>query len=70
MNTHPSNATRDILKLLSPKYDLTAIPKTELVDIMELLFQEYNQCRHELSTATLDIWNCIKRVAEEIVRRK
>ena len=70
MSTKPSNATRDIIKLLSPKYDLTAIPETELADIMKELCTEYSQCRQEISTATLDVWNCIIRVATEIVTRK
>ena len=58
------------IKLLNKDYDLRKVHDLELAQIMQELCGEYDMCRHELSTATLDVWNCIIRVAEEIVKRK
>jgi len=60
---------KDTIALLNKDYDLSGDTDLELARIMERLCSEYQMCRNTISTATLDVWNCIVRVAEEIVRR-
>ena len=57
------------LRLLSEEYDLTSVDDTELATIMKEMCETYIMCRHELSTATLEVWGCIERVSKEIARR-
>jgi len=60
---------KDSVALLNKDYDLSGDTDLELARIMERLCSEYQMCRNTISTATLDVWNCIVRVAEEIVIR-
>ena len=61
---------RDKIALLSKNHDLFSDTDLELSFIMERLCSEYQMCRNTISTATLDVWECIVRVAKEIVRRE
>ena len=56
--------------LLNEDYDLSMDSDIDLVETMKQLCDEYEMCRNSISTATCEVWNCIVRVAEEIVRRK
>lgn len=58
-----------MVKLLNKDYDLRGISEEEITRIMQELCETYDMCRTELSTATLDVWACIVRVAKEIARR-
>ncbi len=60
---------KDTVALLNKDYDLSGDTDLELARIMERLCSEYQMCRNVLSSATLDVWNCIVRVAKEIARR-
>ena len=60
---------KDTVALLNKDYDLSGDTDLELARIMERLCSEYQMCRNTLSSATLDVWNCIVRVAKEIARR-
>jgi len=60
---------KDTVALLNEDYDLSGDTDLELARIMERLCSEYQMCRNTISTATLDVWNCIVRVAKEIARR-
>lgn len=57
------------IRLLSKEYDLTIVDETELATILKEMCERYIMCRHEISTATLDAWECIERTSKEIVRR-
>jgi len=61
---------KDTVALLNKDYDLSGDTDLELARIMERLCSEYQMCRNTISTATLDVWNCIVRVAKEILRRE
>ena len=58
-----------MIRVLNPDYDLTSESDLELAETMKELCEVYIMCRHEISTATCDVWASIVRVAEEIVRR-
>jgi len=60
---------KDTVALLNKDHDLSGDTDLELARIMERLCSEYQMCRNTISTATLDVWNCIVRVAKEILRR-
>jgi len=51
-------------------YDLTQDSDLELATTLKRLCSEYKMCRYCLSTATLDVWHSIVRVAKEIVKRE
>jgi len=57
-------------QMLNPKYDLKMISNEELAEIMRQLCDNYDMCYHDISTATLDVWASIIRVAKEIVDRE
>ena len=61
---------KDTVALLNEDHDLAGDSDLELAHIMERLCNEYQMCRSTLSTATLDVWNCIVRVAKEILKRE
>lgn len=61
---------KDTVAILNPNHDLSGDSDVELAHIMERLCNEYQMCRCTLSTATLDVWNCIVRVAKEILKRE
>ncbi|RLG68596.1 MAG: hypothetical protein DRO11_08865 [Methanobacteriota archaeon] len=58
-----------MIRVLNPNYDLSQESDLELAETMKELCETYVMCRHEISTATCDVWASIVRVAEEIVRR-
>lgn len=47
------------IRILSKEFDLTSTDDTELATILQELSGTYIMCRHELSTATLDVWAAI-----------
>jgi len=57
------------IALLNKDYDLSTDSDIDLVKIMKRLCDEYEMCRNSMSTATCKVWDCIVRVAEEIMRR-
>ena len=59
-----------MIRMLNADYDLTSISDLELTDIMGKLCSDYAMCRAEMSTATLEVWANIIRVAEELIKRK
>jgi len=65
-----SSDETDRLALLSKNYELSTDSDLELAMIMRTLCNEYVPCRCYLSPATSEVWDCIVRVAKEIVRRK
>ena len=64
-----SNEKADKIAVLSEDYDLTVDSDLELAQTMKRLCGEYEMCYYTLSTAICEVWDCIVRVAEEIVRR-
>ena len=64
-----SNEKTDKIAVLNPDYDLSADSDLELVQTMKRLCSEYEMCYYTVSTAICEVWGCIVRVAEEIVRR-
>ena len=65
-----SNEKTDKIAVLNPDYDLSADSDLELAQTMKRLCSEYEMCRYTISTATPEVWDCIVRVAKEIVRRE
>ena len=65
MNKEKSNK----IPVLNPDYDLSVDSDLELVQTMKRLCSEYEMCYYTISTAICEVWDCIIRVAEEIVRR-
>ncbi|MBP2029363.1 hypothetical protein J2755_000283 [Methanohalophilus levihalophilus] len=59
----------ETVKTLRPDFDLRYIDNGQLADTMRDLCESYDQCYHEMSTATGTVWESIERVAKEIVRR-
>ena len=59
----------DKIVVLSKDYDLSQGSDLELVATLKKLCDEYEMCRYCLSTATLDVWHGIVRVAKEIIKR-
>ena len=64
-----SNEKADKIPVLSEDYDLSVDSDLELTQTMKRLCSEYEMCYYTLSTAICEVWDCIVRVAEEIVRR-
>ena len=64
-----SNEKTDKIAVLNPDYDLSADSDLELAQTMKRLCSEYEMCYYTVSTAICEVWDCIVRVAEEIVRR-
>ncbi|RKY40693.1 MAG: hypothetical protein DRP85_08160 [Candidatus Makaraimicrobium thalassicum] len=60
----------DKIAVLSEDYDLSQDSDLELAATLKRLCSEYEMCRYCLSTATLDVWHGIVRVAKEIVKRE
>jgi len=60
----------DKIAVLSGDYDLSQDSDLELATTLKRLCSEYEMCRYCLSTATLDVWHGIVRVAKEIVKRE
>ena len=60
---------KDKIPVLNPDYDLSADSDLELAQTMKQLCSEYEMCYYTVSTAICEVWDCIVRVAEEIVRR-
>lgn len=58
------------IRMLNKEYDLSQDDDYEIANIMEKLCSDYQMCRNEISTATLDVWDRIEHVSEEILRRK
>jgi len=65
-----SKEKADKIPVLNPDYDLSRDSDLELAAILKKLCNEYEMCRYCLSTATLDVWYGIVRVAKEIVKRE
>jgi len=65
-----SEKKADKIAVLSEDYDLTQDSDLELATTLKRLCGEYEMCRYCLSTATLDVWHSIVRVAKEIVKRE
>ena len=63
------NKEKDKIPVLNPDYDLSADSDLELVQTMKRLCTEYEMCYYTISTAICEVWDCIVRVAQEIVRR-
>jgi len=64
-----SKEKADKIPVLSEDYDLSLDSDLELVQTMKRLCGEYEMCYYTVSTAICEVWDCIVRVAEEIVRR-
>ena len=60
---------KDKIPVLNPDYDLSVDSDLELAQTMKRLCSEYEMCYYTISTAICEVWDCIVRVAEEIVRR-
>ena len=58
------------IKILNKDYDLTCICDVELANIMQTQCEVYDMAYTEMSTARLEVWAAVVRIAEEIVRRK
>ena len=58
------------IPILNKDYDLRIISDIELANIMEKQCNIYDMAYHEMSTAILEVWVSVVRIAEEIVRRK
>ena len=65
-----SEEKADKIAVLSEDYDLSQDSDLELATTLKRLCSEYEMCRYCLSTATLDVWHGIVRVAKEIVKRE
>ncbi len=65
-----SKEKADKIAVLNKDYDLSVDSDLELARTMKRLCSEYEMCRYCLSTATLDVWHGIVRVAKEIVKRE
>ena len=65
MNKEKSNK----IPVLNQNYDLSADSDLELTQTMKRLCNEYEMCYYTMSTAICEVWDCIVRVAEEIVKR-
>ena len=63
-------AEQEGIPILNKDYDLRGISDIELANIMEKQCNIYDMAYHEMSTAILDVWVSVGRIAEEIVRRK
>jgi len=64
-----SKEKADKIPVLSEDYDLSVDSDLELVQTMKRLCGEYEMCYYTVSTAICEVWDCIVRVAQEIVRR-
>ena len=58
------------IPILNKEYDIQGISDIELANTMEKQCEIYDMAYHEMSTAILDVWEAVERIAEEIVRRK
>jgi len=65
-----SKEKADKIAVLNKDYDLSVDSDLEIAQTMKRLCGEYEMCRYCLSTATLDVWHGIVRVAKEIVKRE
>ena len=65
-----SEEKADKIAVLSEDYDLSQDSDLELATTLKRLCSEYEMCRYCLSTATLEVWHGIVRVAKEIVKRE
>ena len=65
-----SEKKADKIAVLNENYDLSGDSDLELATTLKKLCSEYEMCRYCLSTATLDVWHGIVRVAKEIVKRE
>ena len=65
-----SEEKADKIAILSEDYDLSQDSDLELAATLKRLCGEYEMCRYGLSTATLDVWHGIVRIAKEIVKRE
>lgn len=63
-------AEQEGIRILNKDYDLRGISDIELVSIMQTQCDIYDMAYHGMSTAILEVWAAIVRIAEEIVRRK
>jgi len=61
---------REGIRILNKDYDLRGISDIELADIMQTQCEVYVQAYNEMSTAILEVWAAVERIAEEIMRRK
>ncbi len=64
-----SKEKADKIPVLSKDYDLSLDSDLELAQTMKRLCGKYEMCYYTLSTAICEVWDCIVRVAQEIVRR-
>ena len=64
-----SSGETDRLALLSKDYDLSKESDFKLSTTIKMLCNEYIMCRYGASPAICEVWDCIIRVAKEIVRR-
>ena len=58
------------IRILNKDYDLRGICDVELANIMQTQCDIYDMAYTEMSTARLEVWAAVERIAEEIVRRK
>ena len=58
------------IRILNKDYDLRGISDIELADIMQTQCDVYDMAYTEMSTARLEVWAAVVRIAEEIERRK
>jgi len=64
-----SNEKTNKIPVLSEDYNLSLDSDLELARTMKRLCGEYEMCYYTMSTAICEVWDCIVRVAQEIVRR-
>jgi hypothetical protein len=63
-------AEQEGIRILNKDYDLSCISDIELADIMQTQCDVYDMAYHEMSTAILEVWASVVRIAKEIVKRE
>ena len=58
------------IRILNKDYDLRGISNIALANIMQTQCGVYDMAYSEMSTAILEVWASVVRIAEEIARRK
>jgi hypothetical protein len=58
------------IRILNKDYDLRGVSDIELANIMQTQCEVYDMAYSEMSTAILEVWASVVRIAEEIARRK
>lgn len=57
-------------RILNTDYYLSSISDIELADTMQTQCEVYAMAYNEMSTAILEVWASVVRIAKEIVKRE